>query len=1133
MANNTIDIDALSRNRIVSDTDKNFFVEAGAGSGKTTMLVNRMVAMVEQGKDIEKICAITFTKAAAGEFYERFQKLLIDRSSDDYVWEDKGYPGQLPKPTEESKERCRNALQNIDLCFMGTIDSFCGMVLSEHPSEAGIPSDATIMSDVDVQVLYKREYVNICEGKYGKELADYAKSFRMLYWNAEDIFVKGMTLVMNHRNAHFNYAEVKAINVDTQYKRERESLIKALECLINHPELMYDGNKDSVSAWEQLPAAYKAIKSRWSNNYSRVLRAIEKISGIRLIKTALDTYGSSLAGEFESGGAKGGWLELTAAKEGGVLEKLTNIQYGLSMSFLIKCVPIVEGAMRDLGAFTYFDYLYYLRNMLKENASKDGKLIKYIYDRHSYFLIDEFQDTNPMQAEVFFYLSAEKPVENWTNCVPRQGSLFIVGDPKQSIYRFRSADVTSFLKVKGLFEQAGGEILTLSRNFRSTKQLCSHFNASFTGMLSEETITQSKYEEIPLPDETINEFQGVYTYTAFTGTLEAEHPEETNPIQIGKIICSIVNNPKYKIKGKDDKEPRMVKFNDFMIITYGKSKLSGIMDRLDELNIPTRVEGKVPFEDNEALKEVLKIYKAAADVSDSLALYGALNSKLIGHSRGDLLNYKLKGGKIRSYSVLDESEMTDAKALAVAGSISKLNELGKKALRLSPAALMSNIIDTFEIYRIVPSDNMEVVYYALELMRNAEKSGLVNNLKDGANYIKTLIEGGSDEERCLSLNDNRDCVHMANLHKVKGLEAPIVILSASTQFRNGVSERFTHDNNSSEGYVFSLDEQGSNGNSYPLFKTSDYTDEREAEKQALNDENKRLVYVAGTRARNSLIICDSISKVGRNEGHKSIWKPLMESGKTDIFSVLDEVKESIDISYTSVDSTELYDTATSNSILNDRAVEDPTFEIKNPSHARIKSKLADDEAEVIAVIEQSVEDNTEATTENKSNVHRFPDLLGTMTHRLMEMIVSTKNALDTKVAIDEIIREYRTPENQPYEAELVKALNKVAETMRNGGYDQVNDVPKDILSELLSSDEVYCETPFCYKDETDDGVQIWNGIMDVIYCKEGKWHIVDYKTNIDGTELDKKYHSQVEAYIKAFKEITGNDADAKTYHIDI
>ena len=81
MAKNTLTIDNTSRNRIVSETDKNFFVEAGAGSGKTTMLVNRMVAMVEQGKDISKICAITFTKAAAGEFYDRFQKLLLERSN--------------------------------------------------------------------------------------------------------------------------------------------------------------------------------------------------------------------------------------------------------------------------------------------------------------------------------------------------------------------------------------------------------------------------------------------------------------------------------------------------------------------------------------------------------------------------------------------------------------------------------------------------------------------------------------------------------------------------------------------------------------------------------------------------------------------------------------------------------------------------------------------------------------------------------------------------------------------------------------------------------------------------------------------------------------------------------------------
>ena len=107
--------------------------------------------------------------------------------------------------------------------------------------------------------------------------------------------------------------------------------------------------------------------------------------------------------------------------------------------------------MREKGALTYFDALYYLREMLRRDAAADGKLIRYINARHKYFLIDEFQDTNPMQAEIFFYLASDDPVPQWSACVPRPGALFIVGDPKQSIYRFRSADVTSFLRVKKMF----------------------------------------------------------------------------------------------------------------------------------------------------------------------------------------------------------------------------------------------------------------------------------------------------------------------------------------------------------------------------------------------------------------------------------------------------------------------------------------------------------------------------------------------------------------------------------------------------------------------------------------------------------------------------------------------------------
>ena len=149
-----MDQDILSRQKIVENIHSNFFVEAGAGSGKTTILVKRMVAMVEQGIDVSKICAITFTKAAAGEFYARFQKALIERSAapTDPNFEYK--PGELGNPTDLTRQRCLQALNDIDLCFMGTIDSFCNIALSEHPAKAGIPSNATNQPSTSTTIIF-------------------------------------------------------------------------------------------------------------------------------------------------------------------------------------------------------------------------------------------------------------------------------------------------------------------------------------------------------------------------------------------------------------------------------------------------------------------------------------------------------------------------------------------------------------------------------------------------------------------------------------------------------------------------------------------------------------------------------------------------------------------------------------------------------------------------------------------------------------------------------------------------------------------------------------------------------------------------------------------------------------------
>ena len=166
----------------------------------------------------------------------------------------------------------------------------------------------------------------------------------------------------------------------------------------------------------------------------------------------------------------------------------------------------------------------------------------------------------------------------------------------------------------------------------------------------------------------------------------------------------------------------------------------------------------------------------------------------------------------------------------------------------------------------------------------------------------------------------------------------------------------------------------------------------------------------------------------------------------------------------------------------------------------------------------------------RAMVHRYPTLLGSSVHRLMEVLVSSRNQVNLKECVEQIVKEYGTPQNLAYQTVLTKALLEAGEVMRSQGYSQKNAAPQNILETLLSADEVYCEVPFCYEEEHT----IWNGIMDVIYCKDGKWHIIDYKTNAEGSNLDQHYAGQLEAYKKALKVITGVEAeDAMIYHLDL
>lgn len=1134
--------DSFSRRRIVSETDTNFFVEAGAGSGKTTMLVRRMAAMVEAGTDISRICAITFTKAAAGEFYDRFRRLLTERSNPEYRGKFPEQPGQLPEPTEESRARCREALQNIDLCFMGTIDAFCSMVLSEHPAEAGIPSDVRIVSDTDAAALYRQQYVKISSGDCGRSLQSAAKTFQALHGKAQDVFARGMLFIMNNRNVRFHFHEECRKDIDRVFDRQRGEVLRCVKCLTEHPELKYEGNKKSRDAWEKIEEVYRTLCGRWSRNYTNVLYGMKTLGDLRLVPEAMKYHARTLGSLFSPGGKRGSWLECSVGQEGGLLEKLQKYQYDFSMTFLTECVSVMEHVLRERGTLTFFDYLYYLRNMLRKDAERDGRLIRYIHERHSYYLIDEFQDTNPMQAEIFFYLSSAHPVPQWSACVPRPGSLFIVGDPKQSVYRFRSADVSSFLKVKRLFEKNGGEVLKLSRNFRSRRVLCSYYNRVFSALMPEETDNQSSYENIPLPSDGRDEFEGIFTYKAYTGQAASDFPDRTDPVRIADIIEGLVGRREFMLCGRGGRKPRCICYSDFMVITYGKKALGPIKAELDLRGIPTLAEGDVPFAENQALREICCIYCAVTDREDSLSLYGALTGKLIALSKEEILKYKSCGGQVSLKGDPDSEISGDAGAASVCKELKRLKKLQAETQRLTPAALFEKIMDDYRIYEFLPAENLEVVCYALELLRNAEKSGQIITLKDGGAYLGSLIAGDSGEERCLSLTADADAVHMANLHKVKGLEAPIVILAAASDAGFPAAYRILHEDSGSEGYIFSLESgRDERGKREGFFSTKDFPDEKSAEEAALKAESDRLLYVAATRAENVLILCNGVSVRDGRENSKSRWKPLMEPGLVDIFEKIGDVRasgtaRSFTADTETADAAELYQKAEAESILNNRSPEEATFALANPSRLRVRSWVPEPmetETAQLPAAETEAEDSEKGEQGTVSERRRFAALRGTMIHKLLEIFVTTKNRIDTDAAVSGIIREFRTPETERFEEKLAESLHCAAEKIRSGGYAQSNGVPQDILATLMAADEVHTEVPFCYREETEGTPVVWNGIMDAIYCENGRWHIIDYKTNADGNDLNRRYQAQLNAYIKAFKATTGLDADARTYHIDI
>lgn len=1061
------DMDNLAREKISRDTDKNIFVEAGAGSGKTTQLVERMTALVANGVDIGTICAITFTKAAAREFYGRFQVRLAELEAE--------------TPDETVRENCRKALDNIDLCFMGTIDSFSELILREHPMAAGIPSDFSAAEESSLDGLYKEAWHKIVSGKCSSGLFDRFLRYRSACGLKNRYFMFVVKALAGRKDSDIKLP-VYERDINLAFAEIKRQTIQLFEYLTEHSEITYKGtgaNKDKyVDQLERINAALSKLKENWSECLPDVAELVETADKYR-VNCDRDSLPPEIAALLVKVGKTPNVYNVDVSGLG-LKDELKEYIYCVSMELAVPALKMITEDSLKSGRLSFLDAKIKLRDMLRNDAAKEGRLIRHIRERHSHFLADEFQDTDPVQTEILFYLTAKEPHPDVEKCEPEPGTLFIVGDPKQSIYRFRGADIAAFLRTKKRFEQGNGEVLELTRNFRSTNKLKTEFNRLFSALLPDDTEIQSRFEDIPV--------EGGDDPGIMTGFWSYKTSKQDDCKNVSNIIRALINDPACIVRDPEIKELRRLKYKDIMVITPGKRSITGFLTEFRKAGIPCYAEGGSQLDKCPSFLETLIVFKALAEPKNSVALARVLKGSCFG------LTEKEFSAVLPVFSLIKFKPTGHERTDRAFEKLKKLYDISKKLL---PSVLFGKIITELDLLSHISADELECLFFARELLRGAETSGDVSGTADAAAFLEGLTTDNK-QERSLRFELAENSVRIANLHKVKGLEANVVILASPDKKSFPPSVTTIRKPGSAETFAFSF----SNEFTVPEVYTNRYfRDEYDAEETAGEAEMDRLIYVAATRARSILLV--ALTDSGQN-----YWSFLAERAEKELEYDIpdDDVKETEKVKVSDIKA----------------EAADPFAEAKSKGKTYtliLPSKLAHETAVSSKAKEDSGEESSEQTETVKK---RNAALTGTLVHRLMERLVTVRFKAEKSSIVKAVIADIGADESYS------EMLSKVYDTVMNGGFKQEGDIPADIRAELDGA-ETMCEVPFCYTRSDE----LCNGVIDLIYRKGEKLCIVDYKTTAETENLTENFRLQLEEYKAAVKQILGEEAEAYIYHIDV
>ncbi len=429
--------------RIREERDATLFVEAGAGSGKTRALVDRVAALVlHDGVPMDSIAAITFTEKAAAELRDRIRQRFEGGALEDTAFEDRA-------PEATITERAQAALQQLDGAAVGTLHSFAQRILAEHPVEAGLPPGVEVLDEIGSKVEFEEQWHQFLDTL----LDDASMGRSLLALEAAGVRLESLRLLAQQMTANWDLVE------DRLDREPPSPPAFDLPGLLARFDEVYELRHECTNDDDKLLAWFPTVAER----RAELAAAFDEIDAMTIATSMGDTSRSWQAIRPGGAGAAGNWTtdvkDVRRAVRGladdcdGAVAAVTTHALAHIAGRIGAFVLETAQQRRETGRLEFHDLLVQARRLLR--SPQHGVDVRgELRARYTRLLLDEFQDTDPIQIELAALIASDDHDVaglDWTQLDIEPGRLFLVGDPKQSIYRFRRADISVYLDAASAF----------------------------------------------------------------------------------------------------------------------------------------------------------------------------------------------------------------------------------------------------------------------------------------------------------------------------------------------------------------------------------------------------------------------------------------------------------------------------------------------------------------------------------------------------------------------------------------------------------------------------------------------------------------------------------------------------------